>query len=138
MKLQLIILRWLPASWKSTIANNLVETMWFKRVNKDDLRQLVDCWKYSKQNEQLIDEMEMALADLCLINWYNVVIDDTNLSDKRIRYIKDNLVSEWKVDVIEQFVNTSVDECIQRDRARWNKRVWDNVILNMYDKFINK
>ena len=49
---KLLILKGLPASGKSTYAKELVSKGW-KRVNKDDLRSMIDGGKWSKKNEEM-------------------------------------------------------------------------------------
>ena len=66
MKKQKIILtRGLPASGKSTWAKEQVAkgNGKVKRVNKDDLRDMIDAGIWSKTNEQLILDARDALVD---------------------------------------------------------------------------
>jgi len=131
----LVIMRWIPASWKSTIAKNLVEVFWYKRVNKDSLRNMIDLWKFSITNEWFIDQCELAIADIYLSEWFNVVIDDTNIAPSRVNMLWENLVYDWeKVNVIINDLNTPLNVCLERDRKRWKERVWDNVITDIYNK----
>lgn len=49
---KVIVLKGLPASGKSTWAKNLVlKDSTYKRINKDDLRAMLDASKFSKENE---------------------------------------------------------------------------------------
>lgn len=135
---KLLILRGLPWAGKSILARNIVDTIhWWKRVNKDDLRAMIDNGKWSEKNEKLIDQCELAIADIYLNAWYNVVIDDWNLSDKRVKMLWENLVLDaTKVEVVEHFIDTPVEECIRRDRLRWDKRVWDNIIKKFWKEHL--
>ena len=51
---KVIVLRGLIASGKSTYAKQLVEKLGWKRVNKDDLRAMVDNSIWSDKNEKEI------------------------------------------------------------------------------------
>src|SRR5207245_9019847 len=53
--MKLLLLKGLPASGKSTYAKELVLKGW-KRVNKDDLRAMIDNGKWSHSNEDIIKE----------------------------------------------------------------------------------
>ena len=69
----------LPASGKTTWAKSVVGA---KRVNKDDLRAMIDNGKWSKKNERSI----LAARDNLIIQYLregsSVIVDDTNLNPK--------------------------------------------------------
>jgi len=52
--MKVLILKGLPASGKSTYAKELVAKGNWKRINKDDLRAMLDCSKWSKANEKFV------------------------------------------------------------------------------------
>lgn len=133
-------MRGLPASGKSTCAKKLVEEG-FKRVNKDDLRLMVDNWKYSKKNEKMIDELELSMVDQLLRAGYSVVIDDTNGSQKRVdmiyRLFEVDVMYDFELLVEEMLLTTPVDVCIERDKKRKDS-VWENVIKTMWETHFKK
>lgn len=81
--MKLLMTYGLPASGKTTFAKGLVATQanW-KRVNKDDLRAMLDAGKWSSQNEKFILQVRDYLIGKFLNEKYNVVVDDTNLDPK--------------------------------------------------------
>ncbi len=134
-KLRLTILQGLPASGKSTYAKKLVETQPnTKRINKDDLRQMLDDRVFNKNNERFIIKVRDAIVKEALSNNYNVVVDDTNLAKYHIDRLRE-IAEEYnaKVDIV--FINTPLEDCIQRDLQRFNS-VGERVIKDMYYKYL--
>lgn len=131
--MKVLMLKGLPASGKSTYAKELVSQGW-KRVNRDDLRSMVDNGKWSYDNEKLIRN----LRDLHIVEYLsagkNVVIDDTNLDPKLEKHFQDLTVS-FKPEFEVKFFNTSVDECVKRDLKR-SISVGGSVIRNMYHMYL--
>jgi predicted kinase len=80
----------LPASGKSTWAKEQVAKSGgqMKRVNKDDMRNMIDGGKYSRGNEKSI----LAIRDLIIEHYLSVgisvVVDDTNLHPKHKEALK--------------------------------------------------
>lgn len=126
------MLKGLPASGKSTYAKELVAKGW-KRVNKDDLRAMIDDGKWSKGNEKLIRESEFALVQGYLKNGFNVVVDSTNFGyDEYWGSISGAEDSDFEV----KFFDTPVMECIERDSKRGDKSVGAKVIMGMYERYL--
>lgn len=133
---KIIMLKWLPASGKSTRAKHAVlEWKWkYKRINKDELRGMVDMWVWSKSNEAEIIQARDFLISLYIHRWYCVIIDDTNLAPKHEESIKQQAAKLWAVfEVVE--LDTPVDVYLDRNKRRENP-VDDSVILNMYNRYI--
>ncbi len=86
---QVIILRGLPASSKSTYAKSLIDSQpnKYKRINKDLLREMLDNSHWSKDNEKFILNMRDILIIQALENGKHVIIDDTNLASTHITRI---------------------------------------------------
>lgn len=140
----LLMLRGLPASGKSTFAKALVQgdkahtaiygKNW-KRVNKDDLRTMIDSGKWSKENEKQVLGIRDDIIGFYLARDNNVVVDDTNLAPKheeRLSHLARNLGAEFKV---KDFTDVSVEECIKRDQNRSNY-AGEKVIKGMYNSFL--
>lgn len=127
--MKLVMLKGLPASGKSTRAKEIVETGDWVRVNRDLLREMLHFGKWSGRNEGKVVEAEKAIALAALAAGHNVVVDDCNLNPKnRDMWVEVAKSADAKFET-EAF-NTSVLECVQRDRLR-EKRVGDHVIRNM-------
>ena len=114
----LYMLRGLPGSGKTTHAKRMVQ-MGVKRVNRDELRDMVDSGVYNAGNERLIRLFATNLVLASLKQGYDTVIDNTNL--------KPNDELEWQTLAFRmgaKFVvidmNVSLEECIRRDAQRDN------------------
>lgn len=129
---KLLMLKGLPASGKSTYAKELVAQGW-KRVNKDDLRSMIDDNKWSRENEKDIISSEMALCILALKQGYNVVVDDTNFGhEDRWREVATKNNAEFQI----KFFDVPISECIERDSKRGSRAVGGKVIQRMYDQYL--
>lgn len=126
----------LPASGKSTYARKLVGDG-YKRVNRDDLRAMMDAGVWSTANEKLIVDVERMIVRKALVAGKNVVIDDTNLTEK---VVKDWVTfcqgvaqnTSMPVMVTVEPFNLSVEECLLRNSKREGAaRVPDEVIVSM-------
>lgn len=131
---KLLILKGLPASGKSTYAKELVAKGW-KRVNKDDLRAMVDNGKWSKANEKLILSTETHLVMKYLKEGFNVVVDDTNFAHEQ-RWIDVARNIDVVTDFEVKFFDTPLKECIERDSKRGDKSVGKKVIVEMYTRYL--
>lgn len=131
---RVLILKGLPASGKSTYAKELVAKGGWKRVNKDDLRVMLDNGKWSKANEKLV----LSIRDLIIVEalsaGMNVVVDDTNLHPKHEQQIRE-LTASFKPDFETKFFDIPVEECIKRDLQR-PVSVGEKVIRRMYRDFL--
>ena len=141
---KILILRGLPASGKSTYAKNLLTQnphAW-KRLNKDELRAMLDNSVHSKTNEKFIENVRDMMLVEALKEGKNVVIDDTNLSERPVERIK-QVVQKYITDSGETVnveikdIKTSLEECLERDKKR-EKKVGESVIMRMYKQHILK
>lgn len=124
----LYMLKGLPGSGKTTRAKQMVQ-LGVKRVNSDDLRDMVDSGVYSKGNEFLVRYLAKMLVKEMLLQGHDVVVDNTNLKPENMK--------EWRLwahrwaryfKVIE--METSLEECIRRDAKR-DKPVGEEAIRSM-------
>lgn len=144
------ILKGLPASGKSTFAKAKVanSNCSIKRINKDELRLMLDSGKYSKGNESYILQLRDHIILTTLDLGKSVIIDDTNLYEKheeRIRELVEdfnkgkygNNVPKNPVQVKIKFFDVSPEECIKRDLKRPNS-VGSKVIWKMFNTYVKK
>ena len=133
--MKLIMTKGLPASGKSTWAKEQVRKSGghLKRVNKDDLRDMIDGGVWSIENEENIVRIRDTLIINLLGRGFSVVVDDTNLSpihEARLKQIAQNFSIDFEV---ESFLHVPLLVCIQRDLARPNS-VGERVINSMFGK----
>lgn len=120
----------LPASGKSTMAQELLtRTGNSVRVNKDLLRTMLHFDKFTGTNESLTQDAEKALAVWALGAGKNVVVDDTNLSNRHLQSWKD-LAMKNDASFIHFAVDTPWEVCVERDAQRLGG-VGSFVIKNM-------
>lgn len=137
MPKKVIILKGLPASGKSTWAKDKVSKSQgsYKRVNKDDLRAMIDNGKYSKGNEKFVLQMRDMLITHALGEGKHVIVDDTNLHpthEEQIRLLVQGHNRAWGENVVVEIktFDLDVETCIERDLQR-EASVGAEVILKM-------
>ncbi len=126
-----------PASGKSTEAREFVAKdpkNWI-RINRDDLRVMMNMNVYSQVNENIITKMTHAMAKDALKKGLNVVTDDTNLRQKTVNEWHAIAEKVGDVTVIETYVDTPLKVCLERDANR-EARVGEDVIMRFWDKYI--
>ena len=133
---KIIMTKWLPASGKSTRAKELIDkNPWvYKRVNKDDLRSMIDNGRRSKFNEQMVLDIRDMIITKALEWWTSVIVDDTNLVPKHETRLREIAKTYNVLFEIKEF-DTPIEECIHRDSLRSNP-VWREVIIDMYTKYM--
>jgi predicted kinase len=126
----------LPASGKTTAAKALVATQpGTKRVNKDDLRAMIDGGKWSEANEKFVLNVRDYIVYDALGKGFHVIVDDTNLAPKHESVLRDLAKrSKAKFEILD-FTNVTPEECIKRDLARPNS-VGQKVIMDMYNRYL--
>lgn len=137
--MKVYITKGLPASGKSTWAKALLakHPNQYKRVNKDDLRAMLDDGFFDGKNtEKFVLQVRDQIIMAALANGKHVIVDDTNLDPKHEAHIRE-LVSDNAEVVIEDFTHVSLDECIARDQKRQNY-VGEKVIRNMHTKYLSR
>lgn len=147
---KLIMCRGLPASGKSTWAKAQVASSngRIKRVNRDDLRAMLDCSEWSKSNEKFVVRVRDLIIHNAFLEGKSVIVDDTNLThyhEKDLRIIADRF-SESEVQFEIMVFDTSFEECMRRnalreglarvpDDAMWRlKKDWDKLNGNLHNK----
>ena len=134
-------LKGLPASGKSSWAFEYIKNNpGYKRVNKDDLRAMIDAGVWSRANEKFILKLQDFLITEYLEAGFHVIVDNTNFApehEERIRQV----VRMWskpnnkEVDFRVKFFEVDVEEAIVRDLKR-QASVGEKVIRDMHKKYL--
>lgn len=133
--LRIVVLKGLPASGKSTWAKEQLSKGNWVRINKDDLRAMCHNGKWSKDKEKDILAMRDAMIEVALGGLKNVIVDDTNLSDRHQITIQQKFGNWATIEINDSFLAVPVEECIERDSKRQNP-VGKKVIMDMHRQFI--
>lgn len=139
---KVIILKGLPASGKSTWVKELQDSNpgRYKRINKDDLRSMVDNNYYGKNSEKIIIQLRDDMIWNFLKLGYHVIVDDTNLNPIHIDSIKEivqgyNEFHNSDISIEIKMFDIGVDVAIERDSKR-AKPVGAKVIKDMARKWL--
>lgn len=135
---KVIIMRGLPGSGKSTWAKQMVRDHpnSYKRINRDELRLMLDDGYTSNGNEKFVRQVRDILITKALTDGKHVIVDDTNLSERSLTRIR-QLVQEFnkahndEVTVEIKEMETTINECIARDIGR-ERQVGEQVIRKMH------
>lgn len=137
---KVIILQGLPASGKSSFARQILDDNkgMYKRLNKDELRAMLDNKHHSTHNERFVERVRDMMLLEALKDGKHVIIDDTNLSERPIERIKNTVKAYCKahndqVSVEVRSIDTPLQECLARDAQRPDA-VGRDVILRMYQQ----
>lgn len=120
---KVILCKGIPASGKSTWAKEEVfrgRGTW-KRVNRDDIRAMIDGGVYSPSNEKLVLKIRDLVVQEAVKNGINVIIDDTNIKDKGKNFDEICAIVEAlniNAQVIEKPFYIDVNEAVERDAKR--------------------
>lgn len=137
---KIIILKGLPGSGKSSYAKKLIldNPGVYKRINKDDLRAMVDVGRWSKENERFVLKLRDSIIREALDQGKSIIIDDTNFNPRHeidVRNIVNRDFYDREIEIEVKFMDVSIDDCIKRDLRRPNS-VGEKVIRNMYSKYL--
>lgn len=134
--MKLTITKGLPASGKTTWAKKQNA----HRINKDDLRAMLNNGIWSKHNEKHVIQVRDMLVRYFLMTDHDVIVDDTNLHPKheqQLRTLVDDINDQgFNITFhIKDFTDVPLEECIKRDSKRPNY-VGERVIRRMYNQFL--
>lgn len=144
---EIIILKGLPASGKSTWAKELIEKQpnRYKRINKDEIRAMLDNGVWSSKNEKYVLSVRDSLIERAINCGFDVIVDDTNLNpvhEERITQLASGLrrITQelYKSDIrvrVKDFTDVSPEECIKRNARRSNP-VPVKAIRDMWEKYL--
>lgn len=130
------IFKGLPGSGKSTKAKEMMAKNpgAYKRVNKDDLRAMLDNSRWSKHNEKFIERLRNHIILESLKDGFHILVDDTNLHSKHEKNIRELTKGKAKIEIID-LTNVTPETCIKNDLKRANS-VGSQVIMTMYRQFL--
>jgi len=136
MKSNIKILVGIPACGKSTWSKDYVlKTPCTKRINRDDLRNMIDAGKITDGNENFLRVLRLELVKICLTLDRHIVIDDTNCYASKleetiysIRLMAADLGKEIEIEIIDFDVDP--ETCVERNENREGK-VEESVIYYM-------
>ncbi|NCD07129.1 MAG: polynucleotide kinase [Spirochaetia bacterium] len=133
---RLIYTKGLSGSGKSTWAKKYIkENKNVKRINKDDLRDMLDDGIWSKTNEKTIISIRNAIIVKLLNDGFDVIVDDTNLCPKHWKTFEE-LALMCEADLIcKDFTDVDINVCIERDMLR-DKKVGKKVIIEQWAKYL--
>jgi predicted kinase len=134
---KIILTKGLPGSGKTTWAKKQIEKDpgVYKRINKDDLREMLHNSLYSSAREKFIIEVRDFLVKKALTDGFSVIIDDTNFNPVHERTMQ-RIAKECNAVVeIKDFTYVPLEECIKRDLKRPNS-VGEKVIKEMHNNYI--
>lgn len=133
---KIVFLKGLPASGKSTWAKKQVAEFpsLYKRINKDDLRAMMDDSKHSKSNERFVLRVRNMLIRECLTENMVPIIDDTNFNPAHEEVVR-KIAAEFDAEVEIMEFKTPLAECISRDKNRPNA-VGAKVIRGMWEQYL--
>lgn len=137
--MKLTLTKGLPASGKTTWALEQVKKSngRTKRVNKDDLRAMIDAGEWSNDNEKHILKVRDKLIIHYLSNGFDVIVDDTNLHPKHEEDLS-KLAQGFECGFeVKSFLDVSLEICLDRDSRRASP-VGAKNIRRMYNQFVKK
>ena len=132
---KVIITKGLPGSGKTTWARSVLagEHGRYKRVNKDELRAMLDSGRHSRENEAFVESARDHLILAALEAGKDVIVDDTNLEPRHEAHIRRLVRAKAEVEV--KVFDVGLEECVQRDRSRPSP-VGERVIRRMYREYM--
>ncbi|MFW5847796.1 MAG: AAA family ATPase [bacterium] len=136
MTLKVKILVGVPASGKSTWSKKyILDNPNTKRINRDDLRNMLDSGKLTDGNENYLRLLRIELIKFSLSLDKHIVLDDTNCYSSKLEETILNIKlisSQLKKDIEIEVVNFDIDvsECVKRNKER-NVNITDVIIYHM-------
>jgi len=133
--MKVVFTQGLQGSGKSTWAKMKAMDPEWKRVNRDDLRLMLDNERFNPKNENFITVVEDQIIASAIASGYNIIIDSMNLNTQRIRerFAQISRYIPSVVCEIKSFRDVPLEECLKRDSVR-EFPVGEFVIRKTYNK----
>lgn len=134
---KLIMFKGLPGSGKDTKAKELIKQFPndYKRVNKDDLRNMLDLGKWSEDSEKLIIKIRDLIISEILMHDKHVLCTDINLHPKHEIRLKEIAKQYDARFCLMDLTDVDIEMCIKRDLKR-KKSVGEKVIRGIYNQYL--
>jgi predicted kinase len=134
------ILKGLPGCGKTTLAKQLMQAeKKIVRVNKDDLRTMIQFGGYNSTTERVVVQAEYDLVDLWISKGFSVIVDDTNLNPVHPqKYEEIAKKYPWATVKYHDMLSIPIETCIANDLKRkgtGGHYVGRDNIINMGFKF---
>lgn len=127
----------IPASGKSTWAREQVRLSGgkTKRINRDDLRAMIDDSVWSRPNENHINHLRRFLISYFIDAGYDVIVDDTNLKSSQIKDLREhvercNATAEFRVKLFD----TPLEICLERNAKRTGREFVPEDVIRRFHK----
>ena len=137
----LLLIRGLPASGKSTLIKNLGLEAY--ALSTDDLRlklgsfeQTQDGFCIPQSLNKKVFEYLYSLLEQRMIRGEFTIIDATHVNSKSCSEYR-KLAEKYNYNIYFYTVNASLDECLERNSKRVYNKVPASVIIDMYSRFTN-
>jgi predicted kinase len=124
-----IMLMGLPASGKSTVAEDLSQQFNAQILSSDQLRKELYGNEGNQDNNQNVFEELNKRANRLLAEGINVIYDSTNLNRKKRKHLINHVIKADEKLIF--YLNTHLNTCLERDKAR-SRIVGKEVIERMY------
>lgn len=130
------ILRGIPGSGKSTWAKEQVRLGKgkVKRINRDDLRAMIDDSVFSRKSEGHINTIRNIVLSYYIEAGCDVIVDDTNV---KTSYVKELVEFVKRLrpnsEVRVKLFNTPLETCLERNAKRTGRaRVPEDIVRKFY------
>lgn len=138
---EMVILRGLPASGKSTFACNWVleDPENRVRINRDALRKEavgMKYWGLTGKQENTVTAFQVAMVQTAVDSGMSPIVDDTNLKADTVKFWL-SIAHQLGIPARIVDIDTPLQECIERDEYR-SKKVGEEVIRKFYNKYYKK
>lgn len=134
---KIILTRGLVASGKSTWAKQFIsDDTSYQRVCRDDLRHMLNNYKHTDRNEEIVTEVRDAIIKILLANNKSVVVDETALNHNVEKQML-KIAQAARADLEVKEFHKSLEDCIKDDATRPNP-VGSKIIMRMHEKYLAK
>jgi predicted kinase len=130
-----IITRGIPGSGKSTYAKLKVAEGW-NRVNKDDIRTMINGYKLSNADEDIVHNIQTETIKAFMAGGRNFIVDNTHAKEKYVDELV-WLIEEFgsklgfEYEIIIKVFDTPLEECLRRNALR-ETPIMEEVIRKMH------